>query len=294
MEIDLLSLTVYCLFFLLLALTGIRGRGRWKQRGMLTGFIVALFAEMWGFPLSIFVITSLAGSSNLPYQFDNLMYYFTQPHSASDVAFYNPPLAWLAEYTLARGIALLALLPIIYGWFHLKKNIDKGLITDGPYAYSRNPQYIGFILFVVGMTLYWPTLITIPMGVGLCFAYCWLARREEKELSNTFGAAYREYAGKVPRFLGSQTYRVFQLPTKLSLTESIIEIALLIPFVLWFVEAVAGIVFGVASMRTYWLPVAYVLPVHIGVIVAIVLFAIAGLISVVKHYSKKVNKKEKG
>jgi hypothetical protein len=111
MEVDVFSLMLYCVFFLVLSLWGIRGRGKWKQRGMVTGFIVALFTEMWGFPLSLFVITTLGGSTSLPYQFDNLMYYFTQTRSTGDVSFFNPPLAWLAEYVLARGIALISLLP---------------------------------------------------------------------------------------------------------------------------------------------------------------------------------------
>jgi hypothetical protein len=253
---------------------------------MLTGFIVSLFAEMWGFPLSIFIVTSLAGGSGLPYQFDNLMYYFTEPQRSSDVAFYNPPIAWLAEYTLARGVTLLALLPIIYGWFHLKNNANSGLVTSGPYAYSRNSQYVGFVLFVVGMTLYWPTLITIPMGAALCFAYYWLAKREEKELANSYRDEYCEYAAKVPRFIGSKTYKIFRLPAELTLAERIVEAALLIPFILWFAEAVVGIVVGVDVVRTYWLPIAYVLPVYIGVVIALVLFAVAGTISAVKRYLK--------
>lgn len=191
MVVDVFSLMLYCIFFVVLSLWGIRGRGKWKQRGMITGFIVALFTEMWGFPLSLFVITTLGGNTSLPYQFDNLMYYFTQTKSPSDVAFFNPPPAWLAEYVVARGVALLSLLPIIYGWFYLKKNISNGLVTKGPYAYSRNPQYIGFILFVVGMTLYWPTLITIPMVCVLCFAYYRLAINEEKNISKIRGAVSR-------------------------------------------------------------------------------------------------------
>ena len=139
MQVDVLSLMLYCLFFLVLSLLGIRGRGKWKQRGMVTGFIVALFTEMWGFPLSLFVITTLGGNSQLPYQFDNLMYYFTRTRSSSDVAFSNPPPAWLAEYILARGIALLSLLPIIYGWFYLKKNIIKCeiAVAKGKKVYDR-------------------------------------------------------------------------------------------------------------------------------------------------------------
>ena len=67
---------------------------------MITGFIIALFTEMWGFPLSLFVITSLAGSGGLPYQFDNLMYYFIRPRTTSDVAFTNVPLSFLTEYAI--------------------------------------------------------------------------------------------------------------------------------------------------------------------------------------------------
>jgi hypothetical protein len=278
------------LFFLLLALKGIHGKGKWKQRGMLTGFIVALFTEMWGFPLSIFIITSLAGGSDLPYQFDNLMYYFAQPHNPSDIAFYDPPPAWLAEYTVARGLTLLSLLPIIYGWFHLKKNVSNGLVTDGPYAYSRNPQYVGFILFIVGMTLYWPTLITIPMGTVLCFVYYRLARSEEKALQATFGNTYNEYARRVPMFLGRKTYKIFQLPRKPTITEGIVEVALLIPFILWFAEALAGVLVGVAFVRSYWLPIAYALPVHIGVVISVVLLVPVSIVALFKWF---LGRKEK-
>ncbi len=286
LEVDVLSLAIYCLFFLFLAIVGMRGRSRWKQRGLLTGFIISLFAEMWGFPLSIFIITSLAGGGNLPYQFDNLMYYFTQPHSSSDIAFYNPPAAWLAEYAIARGVTLMALLPIINGWVHLKDNMNDGLVTSGPYAFSRNPQYIGFILFVAGMTLYWPTLITIPMGVALSIAYYWLARKEGSELANDFGERYHQYASRVPRFLGRQTYKVFRLPSRLNLTERVVEAALLIPFILWFGESVAGIAVGADLVRTYWFPIAYLIPVHIGVVISLVLFSAAGVASLVKRSSK--------
>ena len=292
MQVDIISLTLYCLFFVVLALTGVHGRGKWKQRGMLTGFIVALFTEMWGFPLSIFIITSLTGGTSLPYQFDNLMYYFTTRHNPNDIAFYDPSPAWLAEYTLARGITLLSLLPIIYGWFHLKKSVNGGLVTDGPYAYSRNPQYIGFVLFVVGMTLYWPTLITIPMGGALVFAYYWLARSEEKHLAKTFGEGYTEYSREVPRFIGPKIYKIFRLPTKLNLTEAIVEAALLIPFILWFAEILAVLVVGIPFVTNYWLPIAYVFPVHIGVVIAMILFVIAGVIFATKRFITKKKSRE--
>jgi len=287
MEVDVFSLMLYCLFFLVLSLWSIRGRGKWKQRGMVTGFIVALFTEMWGFPLSLFVLTSIGGNSPLPYQFDNLMYYFTQTKSSSDVAFFSPPPAWLAEYVLARAITLISLLPIIHGWFCLKKNVNKGLVTSGPYAYSRNPQYIGFILFVIGMTLYWPTLITIPMAFVLCFAYYRLAISEEKNIAKTFDAQFQEYSRKVPRFLGKNTLKIFRLPRRLTATEYLVEVSLLIPFILWLAEALAGAIWGAAFIRVHWFSIAYVLPIHIGVIISLVLLVSVGVAEVVKSYIAK-------
>ena len=287
-QVDSFSIAVYCLFFLLLSLGSIHGKKRWKQRGIVTGFITALYAEMWGFPLSLFVITSLSGERGLPYQFDNLMYYFVQPRIAGDVAFSNPALAFRVEYILARGLALLSLFPIIYGWFYLEKNVKNGLVTDGPYAYSRNPQYIGFVLFVVGMTLYWPTLITVPMGAVLCLAYYKLAINEEKDLRETYGKTYQEYARKVPRFLGKETFKIFRLPKLRNFAEILVAAAIIIPFILWFGEAFVAWGLGMESLiSSFWAPIAYFFPIHIGVVVSIILFIIAGLATVVKRYTEK-------
>lgn len=257
---------------------------------MVTGFIIALYTEMWGFPLSIFVITSLAGSSGLPYQFDNLMYYFSRPISSNDIAFFNMPTSFLVEYTFARGLTLLSLFPIIYGWFHLKRNISDGLVQDGPYAYSRNPQYVGFILFTVGMVLYWPTLITIPMGCVLCGAYLWLARSEEKELREKFKDSYRDYTAKVPRFVGRSFLKIFRLPKGLNATEKTVEVALLVPFLLWFSESLVALLGTETLVREYWFPIAYWLPIHIGVVISVVLLVAISAATAIKGYVEKRKK----
>jgi Phospholipid methyltransferase len=164
-------------------------------------------------------------------------------------------------------------------------------VTDGPYAYSRNPQYVGFVLFVVGMTLYWPTLITVPMACALCFAYYRLAISEEKYIAKTFEGQYQNYSGKVPRFLGRNVLKIFRLPRKLTVTEYVVEAALLIPFVLWFAEAVVGLLWGTAFVRTYWLPIAYVFPVHIGVVISFALLFPVGIATIIRRYSSKKHSK---
>jgi methanethiol S-methyltransferase len=75
------------------------------------------------------------------------------------------------------------------------------LATTGPYAYVRHPQYIGFVLIMFGFLLQWPTLLTLAMFPILVWMYARLARSEEREVAAEFGAAYRQYAARVPRLV---------------------------------------------------------------------------------------------
>ncbi|MEX2643158.1 MAG: isoprenylcysteine carboxylmethyltransferase family protein, partial [Acetobacterales bacterium] len=74
------------------------------------------------------------------------------------------------------------------------------LATTGPYAHIRHPQYVGFILFLVGFLLQWPTILTLAMFPVLLIMYWRLALREEREVETEMGDAYRRYAARVPRF----------------------------------------------------------------------------------------------
>lgn len=91
----------------------------------------------------------------------------------------------------------------------------------------------------------------------------------------------------MPRFLGRNTLKIFRLPRKLTITEYIVEAALLFPFVLWFAEALVGLMWGSAFVRTYWLPVAYVLPVHIGVVISLALLLPIGAAALFRWYVVK-------
>jgi protein-S-isoprenylcysteine O-methyltransferase Ste14 len=75
------------------------------------------------------------------------------------------------------------------------------LATDGPYSYVRHPQYIGFVLVLLGFLVQWPTLLTLAMFPVLVVMYVRLARQEEREVRAEFGEAYDRYAAHVPAFI---------------------------------------------------------------------------------------------
>jgi protein-S-isoprenylcysteine O-methyltransferase Ste14 len=77
---------------------------------------------------------------------------------------------------------------------------EHALATTGPYAYIRHPQYVGFILIMLGFLFQWPTLVTLIMFPILVTMYVKLARREEREVLAEFGAEYRRYMACTPAF----------------------------------------------------------------------------------------------
>ncbi len=75
------------------------------------------------------------------------------------------------------------------------------LATTGPYAYVRHPQYVGFILIMIGFLFQWPTLLTLAMFPILVWMYVRLAHQEEREVRTEFGDAYARYAAHVRAFI---------------------------------------------------------------------------------------------
>ena len=88
------------------------------------------------------------------------------------------------------------------GWapLHAAQRVHKPA-TTGIYAKVRHPQYIGFILVMLGFLLQWPTLLTLAMFPVLVVMYIRLARHEEKAALAEFGQAYRAYMDRVPAFV---------------------------------------------------------------------------------------------
>lgn len=170
----------------------------WRSFGAFTAFLVALFTEMYGFPLTVYLLSGWLGK-RLPgvdlFSHDAGHLWETLLGWKGDV--HSNPLHMLSNLVIVGGFLLLGA-----AWNALyKAQRSHTLAVGGPYAHIRHPQYAGFILIMVGFLLQWPTLITFVMFPILVTMYVRLARREEREVAVEFGGKYDTYAAATPRFV---------------------------------------------------------------------------------------------
>lgn len=169
----------------------------WRSFGMFSAFLVALFTEMYGFPLTIFLFSGwlskkLPGVDLFSHDSGHLLEEFFgwrgNPHFG--------PFHIASQILIIVGFLLVA-----SAWKVLYKAQKAGkLATTGAYARIRHPQYAGFILVMTGFLLQWPTLVTLAMYPILVFMYTRLAKIEEREARAAFGEEYARYAATVPGF----------------------------------------------------------------------------------------------
>ena len=169
----------------------------WRSLGAFSAFIVALFAEMYGFPLTIYL---LSGWLATRYPDVNVLSHDTghlwhtllgmKGHAHSD------PVHILSELLIFGGLILLSA-----SWEVLfRAQRTQTLATTGPYARMRHPQYAAFIVIMLGFLLQWPTIPTLLMFPILVGMYVHLAHKEEAEVRAEFGEAYDRYAAATPAF----------------------------------------------------------------------------------------------
>ena len=191
---------VNTLFFIIFALSFTRPKTArdWRSLGAFSAFIVALFAEMYGFPLSLYLLSGWLASHYPevdPFAHDTG--HFWHLLLAIPGPAHSDPLHVLSECLVFVGLILLALSWRILYWAQRANT----LAVTGPYALVRHPQYAAFILIMLGFVIQWPTLPTLVMFPLLTGLYIHLAYEEEGEARAQFGEAYDRYASVTPGFI---------------------------------------------------------------------------------------------
>ena len=175
-----------------------RTKTDWRTYKIFGAFIVALFAEMYGFPLTVYLLTSFFGNRlGLDFTHDNGHILNTLLGLKGDPHF---NILHLTSYALIIG----GLILLGKAWEVLyKARRQHGLAVSSVYKYIRHPQYLAFILIIIGFLLQWPTLITLIMAPILIWRYIRLAKTEEKEMHKKFGSAYKTYLRETPGYIPS-------------------------------------------------------------------------------------------
>jgi protein-S-isoprenylcysteine O-methyltransferase Ste14 len=163
-----------------------------------SAFLVALFAEMYGFPLTIYFLSGWLQS-----HYPNVDWFSHDAGHLLEMMFGwkgNPhagPFHILSFVFIGGGFILISVAwKVLYD-----AQQRRALATTGPYSYVRHPQYVGFILVMFGFLLQWPTILTLAMFPVLTVMYVKLARTEERDARVDFGDAYAKYASQVPGFI---------------------------------------------------------------------------------------------
>lgn len=169
----------------------------WRSFGAFSAFVIALFVEMYGFPLSIFVLsgwlaTQYPGVDFLSHDNGHLLHTLFGMKG-------NPH--WDVFHILSNVFIFGGFLMLSNAWHILwKAQRGHGLASTGIYASMRHPQYVAFVVIMFGFLLQWPTLPTLVMFPILTFMYVRLALKEEKASEVEFGDEWRNYAAVTPRF----------------------------------------------------------------------------------------------
>lgn len=173
----------------------------WRTFGAFIAFIVALFSEMFGYPLTIYILTSVLGKR----------YPVLDPLSHANGHLWvalagGSPVLFNILHPLSNVLIFSGLVIIAIGW----KGVHSGngeLVTNGIYKFVRHPQYSGFAFMIIGFLIQWPTIITLVMAPILLIMYAKLAKKEEKQMVELFGEKYKEYSKLVPAFIPIRVWR---------------------------------------------------------------------------------------
>ncbi len=182
------------LFLIFLIPLNFRKKVNWKSMGVYTAFVVSLFVEMYGIPLTIYFSSAAISTGGAQTVHDPILT-FTILGQTFSMTFWK---------MIGAAITITGMLTVIVGWSTLyRKRQTVDIVTSGIYKYSRHPQYLGLILISFGWFIHWPTLLTLGMLPVLIYFYYKLTLEEEKELKEEFQdfKKYEQYRKETPRFI---------------------------------------------------------------------------------------------
>ena len=155
-------------------------------------FIIALYAEMYGFPLTVYLLVRFFGLDG-EYVSANLW----------STLIGLGETGMLVSMLLGYGLAFIGIGLFIQGWRQVyRARKEDRLVSEGLYAFVRHPQYTGLFVALFGEgVVHWPTLFSVGLFPVIVITYAWLARREERQMLAEFGEVYRAYQRRVPMFI---------------------------------------------------------------------------------------------
>ncbi len=192
-EYGMWPMVIFSIFFFTVFMVSFLAPGKkreWRSLGLLEAFIIALYTEMYGFPLTIYLLSSVFGVK--------IPFLHFKGHLWGSVLGLGDEWA-MVEMMIGQSLMWAGMILVGIGWWKIHR-ARGDLVIDGVYRHIRHPQYLGLILIIGGMLIHWPTFPTLIMFPILLVVYVRLAKKEDTDMGQRFGETYLRYKAKTPGF----------------------------------------------------------------------------------------------